>query len=81
MSIETSLLMEKIERSSSMQVDLSGMPMRLTNDVICRVAFERKYSGGEGGKKFRRSLWGYLRLPIWEIISHASMGACKWFCW
>ncbi|XP_021749780.1 cytochrome P450 71A25-like [Chenopodium quinoa] len=41
---EMALLMEKIEKSSSSVVNLSEMFMTLTNDVVCRVAFGRKYS-------------------------------------
>ncbi|KAL8544463.1 hypothetical protein ACS0TY_004860 [Phlomoides rotata] len=51
---ETGLLMEKIESfsSSCSPVNLSELFFLLTNDVICRSAFGRKYSGGEDGKKF-----------------------------
>ncbi|KNA10438.1 hypothetical protein SOVF_144380, partial [Spinacia oleracea] len=43
---ETSLLMEKIKQNNnnSSAVNLSDMFMVLTNDVVCRVAFGRKYS-------------------------------------
>ncbi|XP_059645441.1 cytochrome P450 736A117-like [Cornus florida] len=51
---ETALLMKKIEElsSSSSALNLSEIFTLLTNDVICRAAFGRKYSGGESGKKF-----------------------------
>ncbi|KAI8012615.1 Cytochrome P450 71A22 [Camellia lanceoleosa] len=53
---ETIALLEKIENRSSSPMDLSEMLASLTNDVICRVAFERKYSEGERGKKFKELL-------------------------
>ncbi|XP_021749882.1 cytochrome P450 71A25-like [Chenopodium quinoa] len=60
---EVTLLMEKIENSSSSVVNLSEMFMTLTNDVICRVAFGRKYSGNEGhGINFKRLLKEFLEL-------------------
>ncbi|CAK9137525.1 unnamed protein product [Ilex paraguariensis] len=57
---ETALLVKKITEesssSSSGEVDLSVMFMTLTNDVICRTAFGKKYSGGESGRKFRKMI-------------------------
>ncbi|GMP53539.1 hypothetical protein CsSME_00018975 [Camellia sinensis var. sinensis] len=53
---ETIALLEKIENRSSSPMDLSEMLASLTNDVICRVAFGRKYSEGERGKKFKELL-------------------------
>lgn len=50
-------LMEKISSSSQLgPVNLSELLMDLTNDIICRVAFGKKYSqgGGEaGGSRFK----------------------------
>ncbi|XP_010243385.1 PREDICTED: cytochrome P450 71A1-like [Nelumbo nucifera] len=60
---ETALLIENIQRScssspsSSALVNLSDALVSLTTDVICRVSFGRKYSGGgEGSKKFKQML-------------------------
>ena len=55
---ETALLMEKISSSSSSStpIDLSKMFLSLTNDLICRVALGRKYSGDENGRKYRELL-------------------------
>ncbi|CAL5390959.1 unnamed protein product [Camellia sinensis] len=53
---ETIALLEKIENRSSSPMDLSEMLASLTNDMICRVAFGRKYSEGERGKKFKELL-------------------------
>ncbi|XP_021863518.2 cytochrome P450 736A117 [Spinacia oleracea] len=41
---ETALLMQKIQKSNASVVNLSEMFVVLTNDVVCRVAFGRKYS-------------------------------------
>lgn len=54
---ETELMVEKIReasQTSSNGINLSELFMTLTNDVICRAAFGRKYSEGESGKKFRK---------------------------
>ncbi|CAK9143940.1 unnamed protein product [Ilex paraguariensis] len=54
---ETALMMKKIgDLSSSTPVDLSEMFTSITNDVVCRVAFGRKYSEGESGKRVRELL-------------------------
>ncbi|KAJ0106344.1 hypothetical protein Patl1_18170 [Pistacia atlantica] len=55
---ETQLMLKKIEESCecSSPVDLSEVIASLTNDIVCRVAFGRKYSEGEGGKKFKKLL-------------------------
>ncbi|XP_059640378.1 cytochrome P450 736A117-like [Cornus florida] len=51
---ETALLMKKIEESSSSSsaLNLSEIITLLTNDLVSRAAFGRKYSGVESGKKF-----------------------------
>ncbi|XP_059641492.1 cytochrome P450 736A117-like [Cornus florida] len=61
---ETALLMKKIEESSSSSsaLNLSEIITLLTNDVICRAAFGRKYSGGGSGKKFLLLLKDFLAL-------------------
>ena len=76
---EISLLIQKIEEFSSLStsMDLSGMFMRLTNDVICRVAFGRKYSGDERGKKFRRLLGEFV-----ELLGGFNVGDyIPWLAW
>ncbi|KAL2465412.1 Cytochrome [Abeliophyllum distichum] len=50
---EISLLMNKIKESSPV-INLSLMFTSLSNDVICRSAFGRKYIETEAGKKFVR---------------------------
>ncbi|KAH6809410.1 hypothetical protein C2S51_027193 [Perilla frutescens var. frutescens] len=76
---ETSLMVEKIEllgRSSTV-VNLSDELMGMTNDVICRVALGRKYSG-EGGEenKFNKLLKESVELlgasPVGEFVPWLS---------
>ena len=61
---ETALLMEKISSSSSSStpIDLNHMFLSLTNDLICRIALGRKYSGVETGRKFGELLMEFGRL-------------------
>ncbi|KAL3512699.1 hypothetical protein ACH5RR_025416 [Cinchona calisaya] len=61
---ETAIMMEKIKDSSSTStaVNLSEMFVSLTNDVVCRSAFGKKYGEGEKGKKFKLLLAEFLQL-------------------
>lgn len=61
---ETSLMMQKIKRASldSTPVNLSEMFVSLTNDIVCRSAFGRKYGEGEIGKKFKLLVGEFLKL-------------------
>ena len=60
---ETALLIEKISSSSSSTpMDLNHMFLSLTNDIICRVALGRKYSGDGTGRKFKELLMEFGRL-------------------
>ncbi|XP_074268802.1 cytochrome P450 736A117-like [Silene latifolia] len=62
---ETALLMEMIQKTSLMPVNLSKLLLTLTNNVICRVAFGRKYSqteGGQGGTEFSKLLREFLEM-------------------
>ncbi|XP_010515146.1 PREDICTED: cytochrome P450 71A26-like [Camelina sativa] len=60
---EISVMMKKIRKSSSLQVNLSEILTSLTNDVICRVALGRKYGGEvnfkELMKRFTRLLGAF----------------------
>ncbi|XP_073146765.1 cytochrome P450 71A8-like [Henckelia pumila] len=58
---ETALLMERI-KSSRLPVNLSELFLSLTNDVICRSAFGRKYTDGKFGKRFPMLLKELLQL-------------------
>ncbi|XP_008239356.1 PREDICTED: cytochrome P450 71A22-like [Prunus mume] len=61
---ELALLTEKVKQSSllSLPVNLSELFASLTNDVICRVAFGKKYSGDEGARKFKKLLVEFMIL-------------------
>ena len=49
--------------------------MRLTNDVVCRTAFERKCNGGEGGRTFKELLGKSVELlGIINIGDYISRG-------
>ncbi|XP_059665357.1 3-beta-hydroxylase-like [Cornus florida] len=54
---ETTLVLEKIKQScpspSPSPLNLTEMFISLSNDVVCRVALGKKYSGGEGGRKLK----------------------------
>ncbi|XP_059441136.1 cytochrome P450 736A117-like [Corylus avellana] len=67
---ETFLLIEKIKQSCSLaHVNLSKVFANLTNDVTCRVALGRKYSAGEGGRRFKELLWEFV-----ELLGALSVG-------
>ncbi|KAK4350596.1 hypothetical protein RND71_029909 [Anisodus tanguticus] len=59
---ETALLLEKIREGSQEGVNLSELFMTLTNDIVSRAAFGRKYSGGESGEKFRKLMKEFVGL-------------------
>ncbi|KAM3704022.1 hypothetical protein ACJW31_04G143300 [Castanea mollissima] len=61
---EVNLFIEKVKESYSLslRVSLSELFANLTNDVICRVAFGKKYGGDEGGRKFNELLGELMRL-------------------
>lgn len=68
--------MEKI-RGSSVSVNLSDMFTQLMNDVVCRSSFGRKYSEGDGGKKFLSLLSEFL-----ELLGTISIGDfVPWLSW
>ncbi|KAL2539585.1 Cytochrome [Abeliophyllum distichum] len=61
---ETALMMEKIKESciSSSPLNLSDMFMAITNDIVCRSAFGRKYRDGAIGEKFLKLISEFLGL-------------------
>ncbi|THG15163.1 hypothetical protein TEA_019073 [Camellia sinensis var. sinensis] len=74
---ETIALLEKIENRSSSPMDLSEMLASFTNDVICTVAFGRKYSDGERGKKFKE-----LLLELGALFGVFNVGDfMQWLGW
>ncbi|KAL9239176.1 hypothetical protein vseg_013521 [Gypsophila vaccaria] len=73
---ETALMMEKI-RNTTCAVNLSETFMRFTNDVICRVAFGRKYNGEEDGAKFKELLKEFV-----ELLGTFTVGNfIPWLAW
>lgn len=79
---ETALLMENITKSSSplmgnSSVNLTELFVTFTKDVICRVAFGRKYRGTEGGTDFQKLLGEFL-----ELIGGFRIGDfIPWLSW
>ncbi|XP_028181484.1 cytochrome P450 71A6-like [Glycine soja] len=66
---EISIMMEKIRQccSSLMPVNLTDLFSTLTNDIVCRVALGKRYSG-EGGIKLREPLNEMLELLGASVI-------------
>ena len=62
-------MMEKIRQccSSLMPVNLTDLFSTLTNDIVCRVALGKRYSG-EGGIKLREPLNEMLELLGASVI-------------
>jgi hypothetical protein len=60
---EVSLMMEKIKQysSKSLPLNISELISTTTNDIVCRVALGRKYSG-ESGKGFKKLLMDFTEL-------------------
>ncbi|KAL6198779.1 hypothetical protein ACLB2K_028568 [Fragaria x ananassa] len=77
---EVTLLIQNIEQSSmlSLPVNLSELFSLHTYDVICRLAFGKKYSGGsEGAIKFKKLLGEFMGL-----LSGFSVGDyIPWLSW
>ncbi|CAA0818089.1 Cytochrome P450 71A25 [Striga hermonthica] len=77
---ETARLMEKIGSARFSVVNLSEMIMSLTNNVICRAAFGRRYGEEEDGRKFL-----VLLREVMEILGSVSVGdfipCLKWVNW
>ncbi|CAN1335104.1 Cytochrome P450 736A117 [Linum perenne] len=53
---EAELLVEKIGTMGLLGFDLGEMLAAVTNNVVCRVAFGRKYGEGNKGKEFKKLL-------------------------
>lgn len=69
---EVALMVKKIRESSSLSlpVNLSEMFTDLTNDVVSRAAFGKKYGEGENGQKFKQLLTEFLRLLGFFDVGH-----------
>ncbi|CAA2982053.1 cytochrome P450 71A6-like [Olea europaea subsp. europaea] len=64
---ETSLMIEKIRKSSSSstsEVNLSNLLVSLINDIISRVVLGRKYGGGEESENFELMLKEIRKLLV-----------------
>uniref|UniRef100_A0A5B7BQW6 Uncharacterized protein n=1 Tax=Davidia involucrata TaxID=16924 RepID=A0A5B7BQW6_DAVIN len=78
---ETALMMKMIKDSSSSSSlspsNLSEMFTSLANDVVCRVAFGRKYNGGGKGTKFKQLLREFL-----DLLGYINVGDfVPWLSW
>ncbi|KMS95205.1 hypothetical protein BVRB_011330 [Beta vulgaris subsp. vulgaris] len=75
---ETALLMEKIQQNIASVINLSEMLMVLTNDVVCRVAFGRKYSENQvNGVDFKEVLKEFV-----QLFGKLSVGDfIPWLAW
>ncbi|KAH6809407.1 hypothetical protein C2S51_027190 [Perilla frutescens var. frutescens] len=74
---ETALLMKKIDSCclSCSPVNLSELFVLLTNNVVCRAAFGKKYSEEESGKKFLM-----LMREVVQLLS-SSIGIGEFIPW
>ena len=59
---ETSLMIEKIKRSSPGVVNLSKVFIDLTNDVVCRAVLGRTYGGKDGERDFNQILGKFIEM-------------------
>nr|QCF60509.1 limonene-7-hydroxylase [Salvia dorisiana] len=75
---ETSLMIEKIKRSSPSVVNLSEMFMSLTNDVVSRAVLGRTYGGDDDGEKN----FNQILKKIVEILQSYNVGDfVAWLGW
>ncbi|KAI8006140.1 hypothetical protein LOK49_LG07G01220 [Camellia lanceoleosa] len=78
---ETALMIENIKNSSSSSssslVNLTDMFVTLTNNIVCRVALGRKYSGTKGGRRFKE-----LLATLGELVGAFNVGDyIPWLVW
>ncbi|KAM1226823.1 hypothetical protein ACFX2J_006119 [Malus domestica] len=74
---ETISMIRNIKQSSSSLQNLSEIFVRLTNDVVCRVALGRTHNGGEGGRMFTELLEEFM-----ELLGIIDMGDyIPWLSW
>ena len=85
---ELALMMEKIKQCSScfMPVNLTDLFSTFANDIVCRAALGRRYSG-EGGRKLREPLSELVELlgasvlgdyiPWLDWLSHVNGGYAR----
>lgn len=74
---ETSAMIEKIRAQRETTVNLSDALVELTNDVVCRVAFGRKYDDDGEGRRFKM----FLRMFM-ELLGTSNIGEyISWLAW
>ncbi|KAG6402010.1 hypothetical protein SASPL_138879 [Salvia splendens] len=75
---ETSLLIRKIASSSPNHTNLSEAFQKVTNDVVCRIALGKKYSGGDG----EGIVFGEIIDALIELLGTFSVGDyVPWLGW
>ncbi|XP_057738649.1 cytochrome P450 736A117-like [Arachis stenosperma] len=75
---ETQIMMEQVKHSTSpsVPIDLSQLFSMITNDMLCRVTFGRKY-GGESGKELKE-----LFMEFTELLGSFVIGEfVPWLDW
>ncbi|KAJ8431333.1 hypothetical protein Cgig2_033175 [Carnegiea gigantea] len=73
---KTALMVEKIVKSIPSVVNLTEAFVTLSNDVICRTAFGRKYAGDESGN------FGVLLKKFAELLGKFVVGDfVRWLGW
>ncbi|CAL5423543.1 unnamed protein product [Camellia sinensis] len=78
---ETALMIENIKNSSSSSssslVNLTDMFVTVTNNIACRVALGKKYSGTKGGRRFKE-----LLATLGELMGAFNVGDyIPWLVW
>ncbi|THG20409.1 hypothetical protein TEA_004116 [Camellia sinensis var. sinensis] len=78
---ETALMIENIKNSSSSSssslVNLTDMFVTVTNNIVCRVALGKKYSGTKGGRRFKE-----LLATLGELMGAFNVGDyIPWLVW
>ncbi|KNA16972.1 hypothetical protein SOVF_084470 [Spinacia oleracea] len=76
---EAAVMVDKIRRfrQSSEEVNLSEIIASLTKDVICRVAFGRKYTGEEGCANIRELLSDFSEV----VVAFCMQDSVPWLGW
>ncbi|XP_065874573.1 cytochrome P450 736A117-like [Euphorbia lathyris] len=59
---ETDLVVDRIKNTCSSPLNLSEILAKLTNDITCRIALGRKYSGTKKGRSFKDLLTEFAEL-------------------
>ncbi|KAL9239174.1 hypothetical protein vseg_013519 [Gypsophila vaccaria] len=76
---ETAHLVDKIKQNASLEINLSELLMKLTNDVVCRAAFGRKFS-----EKNRGNPTGFMNVlhEFVELVGMFNIGDyIPWMSW